>query len=99
MTLFDVILEDAPATARFRFLTPSIGGADGAASFSDVAGDMQYLCDRIAIPALSRNGWTSGDIVISFSAQAIEFGAFAPEVRQYFQPFSIQDAKCLWEEF
>ena len=98
IALYDVILEPANQTARFRFLAPQIGIENGA-TFTDVVPDLQYLCDKIVVPGLAENGWTDGDVVISLSASEVEFGVASPEVVQYFQPFSIQAGACMWEDF
>lgn len=97
VTLFDVILEPDVNVARFRFLAPAI--ADGAVPFEVMLDDIQYLCDALALPGLAANGWTQGEIVVSLSAAQVDFGVAAPDVTQYFQPFSIQEDVCLWEDF
>ncbi len=97
VALFDVIVEPDPAVARFRFLVPEI--ADGRATYEDIADDFQHLCDTMAQPALAENGWTKGDVVISYSSSEVPFGETAPEVTQFFQPFSLQGDTCQWEDF
>jgi len=62
------------------------------------ADDMQFLCDAFALPRMAEQGWAQGDIVVSFSSQKLPFGEIAPDVTQFFQPFSIQDGRCMWEE-
>lgn len=98
VTLYDVILEPEAKTARFRFLAPTIAGAD-AISFADALPDIQFLCDEVAVPGLAETGWTEGEVVISLSAQEVAFGVASPDVVQYFQPFSIQAGACIWEDF
>jgi hypothetical protein len=98
MTLFEVLFEQEPvALARFRFVVPAI--ADAAVPFGDLLPDIEHLCGNVAVPALATNGWTSGEIVISLASEPLPFGEIAPEIKQYFQPFSIQDGVCQWEEF
>ncbi|MBB5720863.1 hypothetical protein FHS72_000467 [Loktanella ponticola] len=96
--LYDVILEPATQTARFRFHAPDIGGENGV-SFAQAVPDIQYLCDEIVVPGLAENGWMGGDVVISLSANKVAFGVAHPETIQYFQPFSIQAGACMWEDF
>ena len=95
--LFDVILEQAMPTARFRFLAPDI--QQESVGFANVADDFQYLCDNVARPALAQNDWTEGDIVISYSAAELPFGEIAPDVTQFFQPFRLTEDGCQWEDF
>jgi hypothetical protein len=97
VTLFDVRFEAEPPLARFRFVVPDI--ADGAVAFADVVEDMTFLCDAVVVPALAANGWSAGEVVISFSAEELPFGEAAPEITQYFQPYSVADGACIWEDF
>lgn len=98
VVLFDTITEAFGKTARFRFVAPDIDVAGRALPFSAVADDMQFLCDAFALPRMAEQGWAQGDIVVSFSSQKLPFGEIAPDVTQFFQPFSIQDGRCMWEE-
>ncbi len=98
MTLQEVRLEQEPAAmARFRFVVPAIKG--GMVPFADVVGDIEFLCSDVVVPALAANDWTTGSVVISLAEVAVPFGEPAPEITQYFQPYSIQDSTCLWEPF
>lgn len=97
VTLFDVVLETD--VARFRFLFPPIAlGVDGV-TFPEMLDDIQYLCDSVALPGLQASDWNGAEIVISISSAALEFGEIAPEITQFFQPFSIQTDTCIWEDF
>jgi len=96
--LFDVILEEDAPLARFRFVAPAIGGATPV-GFTEMADDLQYLCEALVIPGLAANGWTAQEVVISLSEKELPFGTVSAEIAQYFQPFSVQDDTCIWEEF
>ena len=97
MKLYDVILEEDAALARFRFEVPEIAG--NALSFTQIADDLQAVCDESLLPGLVKSGWTDGQIIMQLSAQQVAFGVTAPEVTQYFQPFSIANDTCIWEDF
>jgi hypothetical protein len=97
--LFDVILEEEGPLARFRLVAPDIDVAGAAVPFSTVAADFQHLCDTVLLPGLLANGWSAGEIVVSYASAEIPFGEIAPEVTQYFQPFSVQGDTCHWEDF
>ncbi|WP_143058017.1 DUF6497 family protein [Loktanella fryxellensis] len=99
VALDDVILEAEAQTARFRFIAPAIAEGPDAVTFGDVVDDLQYLCDAVIVPALQSQGWTSGDVVMSLSDQPVDFGEYDPAVTQFFQPFRLQDAACIWEDF
>lgn len=99
VALFDVIVEQEPATARFRFLAPAIDPAGQAVGFDGVVDDMQFLCDDVVRPALAENGFTKGDVIISYSAKEIAFGETASDVMQFFQPFVLQGDTCAWADY
>lgn len=98
VTLFDTIREFTGPTMRYRFVVPDIDAAGRGLPFEAVSDDMQFLCDFALLPQLMAQGWTKGEIVISFSSQELPFGEIAPDVTQFFQPFSIQENRCIWEE-
>lgn len=95
VSLFDVIVEADPAIARFRFLAPDLTSND----YEKVVDDFQFLCDEVASPALAQNNWGQGDVIISYSAAELPFGETAPEITQFFQPFSLNDNACQWEDY
>lgn len=97
MNLYEVILEQDIALVRFRFEVPEIAG--NALAFTDVADDLQAVCDQSLLPGLKQSGWEDGQIVMQLSAEQIEFGAIVPDITQYFQPFSIGPDTCIWEDF
>ncbi|MFN2306698.1 MAG: DUF6497 family protein [Paracoccaceae bacterium] len=94
VTLFDVILEEDPPVARFRFLAPEIG-EDGS-SFADIVPDIEYLCTAVIVPSLEAHAWTGETVVVSMSSEAVDFGMSAPDVTQFFQPFQIEEGDCAW---
>jgi hypothetical protein len=99
MELYDVIIEEDTQTARFRLEVPQIDVGGAALPYEAVADDIQYLCDQVLLPSLIENGWTTGQIVVSLASRQIPFGEVAPDVTQFFQPFSISGKTCMWEDF
>ena len=99
IALYDVILEADAQVARFRFLVPEIAVTGGHKVFADVIDDLQYVCDRVIVPALHGNGWQSGDVVMSVSDRPVDFGVYDPDVTQFFQPFRMEADACIWEDF
>lgn len=97
VSLHEVLIE--ADLARFRFLAPQISVDDSGKTFGEVVDDIQFLCDAVALPALRENGWDTGGIVVSLSARMVPFGETAPDVAQFFQPFSIAGDACQWEDF
>ena len=99
IALYDVILESDTQIARFRFVVPAIAATGGQKGFADVIDDLQYVCDRVIVPALRGNGWQSGDVVMSVSDRPVDFGVYDPDVTQFFQPFRMEADACIWEDF
>ncbi len=88
--LFDVI--DEGALLRYRFVAPEIAEI----AYDSLSDDIQTLCDDVVLPALPHE---AGEVVISLSSEELPFGDTAPEIVQYFEPFSIEDGRCMWEPF
>ena len=99
IALYDVILEPDVHVARFRFLVPAMAPDAGNITFADLIDDLQFVCDSVIVPALQGNGWVSGDVVVSVSDVPAQFGAYQPEVTQFFQPFRMEADACIWEDF
>ena len=99
MTLHEVMLENDPMLARFRFVSAAIDPAGAGRGFADLVDDLQYLCDQVVIPSLAANDWAGEDVVISVSSQIAEFGVFDEGITQFFQPYRIADGACVWTDF
>lgn len=80
---------------RARFVAPSMTAETPAPEI--VLSDMDHLCNTVAIPYLRDAADQPDEIVVSVSAEALEFGTLAPEIPQYFEAYSIQDGTCIWE--
>lgn len=83
------------ATARFRFVVPGLAATDIEAA----APDMQALCDTYALPRVEAMQPPPQQIIISLAGEETPFGEAAPDVVQFFEAYSVQDAACVWEVF
>jgi len=97
VTIQDVILEPETRIARFRFVAPDLGRAGF--GVADLAADFQFLCDGMALPSLARAGWAAREIVVSIASAPAPFGAYDPDVEQYFEGYRIDGTACFWEPF
>jgi hypothetical protein len=88
----------AGITWRFRFVAPAISRDGGTVNFDTAAQDMEHLCNRFALPRLPQ-GEAPGQIVIELADREVEFGQPAPEATRYFEAFSVQGGRCVWEGF
>lgn len=84
-------------TLHFRFVVPQIAVAEVA--FEQVSLDMEELCTGFALPRLPVIGPQPRQIVISLSSAETPFGVANPDVTQFFEAFSVQDGRCIWEVF
>mgnify|MGYP005999690467 FL=1 len=85
-------------TWRFRFVAPAIGGA-APLGYDEVEADMTYLCESVAVPEILQANAEPWRIVITLRAEPVAFGEPAPDVRQYFEAYSLRDGRCIWEAF
>ncbi len=95
--LIEVIHEDAPAVSRFRFVNEAI--ASQGLEFSDIEPDLVELCEGYALPRLAEENRTPDQVVISISDRNVPFGEISPDAIQFFDAFTIEGARCMWEQF
>lgn len=98
MALYGVLLDEAPGAlwARFRFVAPGLGDDLSAEA---AGGDMDYLCDAVAVPYLTHNQIDPARVVISVADREVEFGKKTPEATQVFEAYRLENAVCIWEAF
>lgn len=97
---FQEMIWDQPGDGlmyRFRFVAPEIGSAGR--EYEDVEADMQYLCERFAIPRVAVTGPQPNQIVISLGQEETEFGVANDGVIQFFEAYRIEDETCILEFF
>lgn len=101
VTLSEILLDDAPGQlwARFRFVAPAIASETGTIDPAAAAGDMQHLCDAVAVAYLVENDLVPERIVVSLSDRFVPFGQTNADATQFFELYSLRDGACIWEEF
>lgn len=99
VTFVDVIVEADPPVARFRFLAPDIDPAGRGLTYEEVREDFPVLCADYALPAVLQSGLQVPEVVISLADRPVVFGELTPEATQFFEPFSVADGTCIWEQF
>ncbi|WP_282076513.1 DUF6497 family protein [Epibacterium ulvae] len=97
VTLMDAFVDDAPGAPwlRLRFVAPKI--ADPSLPHAEVAGDMDHLCNHVALPYMDENSLTPERIVISLSDRELAFGARDVTAVQYFEVYRPEAGACIWE--
>lgn len=83
-------------TYRFRFLAPQIGGASPLSPEVALI-DIEALCNGWVAPRLPKPAPEPEQVIVSLSDKVVAFGEPAPDVVQYFDSFSVEDGKCVWE--
>ena len=96
-----ILAEPGPEglTQRFRFIAPAIARADGTIDAEAAQADMEVLCNKFALPRLAQTGPVPAQIIIVLSDREVAFGEPAPEATQYFEAYSIDGNRCVWEPF
>lgn len=89
------VITNAPgaegATARFRFVAPSLTAGE------DASADMEALCNGYALPKIGGMVPEPQQIIIVLADRAVPFGEAAPEAVQFFEAYSVLDGSCMWE--
>lgn len=94
----DALGASAPgAIARFRLVVAGLGGAG--AAWEDVAGDLLWVCEELALPALAANGQATAEVAVSLSDREVPFGASDPDAVQFFEGFRVEDGACVPQAF
>ncbi|MHA6324168.1 DUF6497 family protein [Roseivivax sp. CAU 1753] len=85
------------ALVRFRFVADEI--VEATAALEVLAADMDYLCDQVALPAITAEHADPARIVISIAAAPTEFGVSRPDIVQVFEAYRVDQGRCIWEAF
>lgn len=86
-------------TIRFRFVAPAIARDGGTVDPETAQADMEALCNAFALPRLPATGPTPAQIIVSLADRAVAFGEPAPDVTQFFEAYTVEDGRCVWEAF
>lgn len=97
ITLYDVVLEEDMAIARFLFLAPGIAldGSEGR-TFAELEGDFPWLCDTVIRPVLKETAIEAEEVVIVLADREVPFGTRDPEAVQFFEMFGVTETGCEW---
>ncbi|WP_457648169.1 DUF6497 family protein [Profundibacter sp.] len=101
ITFQDVIweAEGDENTYRFRYIAPEIARDGGSVDFEQAEGDLRYLCEHSALPALTKQERPVDRIVITLSDRPVDFGKADPDATQFVDSYTPQGNNCIWEGF
>jgi hypothetical protein len=86
---------DGKRVLRLRYVDPNLTSDD----HQRVAEDFAALCARDALPKQAAADMAFDQAVISLANKKSEFGVFNPDVTQYFEAFTLENDRCIWEAF
>lgn len=95
VTFHDEIQE--PPTYRVRYVAPALSDAE--LDYDSVAEDMERLCSMDALPRLLQGGAHPDRVVVSLMSQPVDFGVMDHETRQFFESYTVEGDRCIWEAF
>ena len=96
-------LEDAdgPAglTLRYRFVAPAIAREGGSITVEAALHDIDALCSGFVLSDVAGRNTAPDQVVITLMDRPVAFGTTAPQATQYFEAFSVDGDRCVWEGF
>jgi hypothetical protein len=84
---------------RLRFIAPDLASPLTRPSFEAMSEDLEVLCADFGLKELLKDAPRPAQIVVSLSAELLEFGVTNTEVQQVFEAFSVQNETCMLEMF
>ena len=96
---FETRVEAETDTVRLRFIAPDIASPLTRPSFEEMSLDLEALCTEYGLKTALKDGPVPAQIVISLSAEPIEFGVSNADVEQDFEAFSVENETCILEMF
>lgn len=90
--LQEILWDSEGAVSRFRFVAPWAATADA----GGVLDDMATLCQGFALPVQQALYPDADEVVISFASEPAEFGVMNAGIVQFFEGFTTEGAKCIW---
>ncbi|EBA16533.1 hypothetical protein RSK20926_22449 [Roseobacter sp. SK209-2-6] len=109
VALKEVLLDESPGAlwVRFRFIAPGIKAVrdeeqdeeTAAKLFERNAGDMDHLCESLALEYLRHHQLSPALVVISFSDRPVKFGVQDAAATQFFEAYRPEGENCIWEAF
>lgn len=96
--LHDVMVDADTQALRLRFVVPQLG-EDYGADPDSVLADMIALCEKHGTALRAEHGADWQGVIITLMAKPVEFGAMDPDTVQFFDAFTVENGRCIWDEF
>lgn len=91
--------EPETQTVRLRYIAPDLASPMTRPSFEDLTADLEFLCAEFARTVIQSSMEAPAQIVVSLSAEEVEFGVTNTEVEQVFEAFRLENGACILEVF
>lgn len=101
LVLVEILADENPGELwlRFRFIAPGIARDDGSVSHDAARGDMDWLCQNLALPYLEQRGLKPSRVVVSMADRQVVFGVTDPSATQFFEVYLPEEGRCILEDF
>lgn len=99
VTFHEQLQEQDGALVRLRFIAPALASPLKRPSFEDMTADLETLCTEYGLPKFAKEAANPTQIIISLSAELVEFGLSNSGVQQVFEAFSVENETCMLEMF
>lgn len=99
ITLIEKRVDLESDIVRLRFVAPDLASPLTRPSFEALSLDLETLCSEYGLKTLLKDAPKPAQIVVSLSAEQIEFGVANSDVEQVFEAFSVQNDTCMLEMF
>lgn len=96
---FEQLDEPENGITRLRFIAPDLASPLKRPSFEDMTLDLEALCTEFGLQSLLQNEEQPKQIIVSLSAEPVEFGIANSDVEQVFEAFSVENETCMLEMF
>ncbi|WP_439143687.1 DUF6497 family protein [Planktotalea sp.] len=96
---FEQLDEPENGIIRLRFIAPDLASPLKRPSFEDLTLDLEALCTEFGLNNLLQNEEQPKQIIVSLSAEPVEFGIANSDVEQVFEAFSVEKETCMLEMF
>jgi hypothetical protein len=101
---FEMLWEDHPEAGEtgevwlvLRFIAPEIARDLGRYKFTEVAPDIDHVCETLGRPLVEQTGGGVAQVLVTISDRALPRGLRDPEATQFMSAYRLESGACIWE--
>ena len=91
--------DDIHRTLVVRFVVAAIARDGGGVDYDAAGPDMDRVCTDIAVPVILNTESKIDRILVVFMDQPVPRGQPMPEATQFINVYSLENGRCIWEDF